>query len=88
MADETIRVSGGQLIEKIKELLHKGNIRRVRIVHEGRALIDIPLTVGVPAAAATIIWAPILAAVGAIAGLITECTLEIEKVDDSDTKKD
>lgn len=84
---EKFTVQGSQLLDKVKELIRQGNIRRVRIVHEGRALIDIPLTIGVPVAAATIIWAPVLAAVGAIAGLVTECTLEVERTEDTDENK-
>jgi hypothetical protein len=82
MSEEKFTISGGQLVDKFKELIHQGNIRRVRIIHEGRALIDIPLTVGVPTAAVMVVFAPVLAAVGAIAGLVTECTLEIEKVEE------
>jgi hypothetical protein len=82
MSEEKITISGGQLVDKFKELIHQGNIRRIRIIHEGRGLIDIPLTVGVPTAAATVILAPLFAAVGAIAGLVTKCTLEIEKVEE------
>ena len=82
MATEKFTVDGSQLVEKIKQLIQGGNIRRVRIVHKGRALIDIPLTVGVPVAAATVLAAPVLAAIGAIAALVTECTIEVEKADE------
>jgi len=82
MGQEKFTVYGNQLVEKIKQLIHEGNIRRIRLIHEGRPLIDIPLTVGVPVAAATVIAAPVLAALGAIAALVTECTIEVEKVDE------
>jgi hypothetical protein len=82
MTEEKFTVDGSQLVEKVKQLIHEGNIRRVRIVHKGRPLIDIPLTVGVPVAAATVLAAPVLAALGAIAALVTECTIEVEKVDE------
>jgi hypothetical protein len=68
------------VIEKIKELIHQGNIRRVRLIHKGRPLIDIPLTVGVGVTAVTALAAPVLAALGAIAALVTECTIEVERV--------
>ena len=74
-------VSGSQLVDKVKQLVHEGNIRRVHILREGRPLLDIPLSVGAPAAAATILVAPVLAALGALAALLTECTIEIEKGD-------
>ena len=76
---EEFTVSGSELVEKVKKLIHEGNIRRVRLIHEGRPLIDIPLTVGVPAAAVTVLAAPVLAAVAAIAALVSECTIEVEK---------
>jgi hypothetical protein len=76
------------VVEKIKELIHQGNIRRVRLIHKGRPLIDIPLSVGVPVAAATVLAAPLLAAVGAIAALVTECTIEVERVEDTPEEKD
>ena len=82
MTKEKFTVDGSQLVEKVKELIHQGNIRRVRLLHKGRPLIDIPLTVGVPVAAAAVLAAPVLAAVGAIAALVTECTIEIERVED------
>jgi hypothetical protein len=77
---EKFTVSGSEVVEKIKKLIHEGNIRQVRIIHEGRTVLEIPLSVGAPAAAAVILAAPILAAVGAFAALVTECTLEIEKI--------
>jgi len=82
MTKEKFTVEGSQLVEKVKELIHQGNIRRVRLLHKGRPLIDIPLTVGVPVAAATVLVAPVLAALGAIAALVTECTIEVERVED------
>ncbi len=73
---EEIEFSGDMLIAKIKELLHEGNIRLVIIKNEeGHALIDIPLTVGVLGA----LVAPQLAALGAIAALVTKGTLVVEK---------
>jgi hypothetical protein len=82
MTEDTFTVNGSQLVEKIKQLIHEGNIRRIRLIHKGRPLIDIPLTAGVPIAAATVLAAPVLAAVGAIAALVTECTIEVEKVEE------
>jgi len=83
MTTEKFTVEGSQVVEKIKELIHQGNIRRVRLIHKGRPLIDIPLTVGVSAAAVTVLAAPLLAALGAIAALVTECTIEVERVGDT-----
>jgi len=77
---EKFTISGSELVEKIKQLVHEGNIRRVRVLHEGRTIFEIPLTIGAPAAAITILAAPILAALGAFAALVTECTIEVENV--------
>ena len=87
MTTEKFTVDGNQVVEKIKELIHQGNIRRVRLIHKGRPLIDIPLTIGVGVAAVTALAAPVLAAVGAIAALVTECTIEVERVEDTPEEK-
>jgi len=69
------------LVEKIKQLIHEGNIRKVRLLHGERTVLEIPLSIGAPAAAIGIIAAPVLAALGAFAALVTECTIEVEKVE-------
>ena len=76
---EKFTVSGGQLVEKVKQLIHEGNIRKVRLIHDGKTLVEIPLSIGAPAVAAGILALPVLAALGAIAALVTECTIEVEK---------
>ncbi len=84
---EKFTVSGSQLVEKIKQLIHEGNIRKVRLLHEGRTVLEIPLSIGAPAAALGILVAPVLAAIGAFAALVTECTIEVEKIEkDTDEK--
>jgi len=84
---ERVTVSGSKLVEKVKELVRQGNIRRVRLIHEEKTLIDIPLSVGAPAAAVVVLAAPLLAALAAIAALVKECTIEIEKVEETDESK-
>jgi len=79
---ERFTVSGSNLVEKVKELVHQGNITRVRLIHEEKALIDIPLSIGAPAAAVVVLTVPVLAAIGAVAALVKECTIEIEKAED------
>ena len=76
---EKYTVSGKDVLEKVKQLIHEGNVRRVRLIHEGRTIIDIPLTIGATASMITILAAPLLAAIGAFAALVTECTIEVEK---------
>ena len=81
---EKFTVSGSHLVDKVKQLIHEGNIRKVRLLHEGRTVIEIPLTIGAPAVAIGILAAPVLAALGAFAALVTECTIEVEKIEKSD----
>ena len=80
--NEKYTVSGKDVLEKVKRLIREGNIRRVRLIHEGKTIIEIPLSIGAPAAFVGIMAAPLLAAVGAFAALVTECTIEVEKIKD------
>ncbi len=74
---EEFRVEGEKLIAKIKELFHEGNIRRIIIKDkEGKTILEIPVTLGVVGA----LIAPQLAAIGAIAALLTEATIVVEKI--------
>lgn len=73
---EEIKVKGEQLLQKVKELIQEGNVRKISIKNkEGNVVIEFPLTFGVLGA----VLAPILAAVGAIAALLTECTISVER---------
>jgi hypothetical protein len=85
--EEKFTVSGSQLVEKVKQLIREGNIRRVRVLHEGRVVLEIPLSIGAPAAAIAILTAPLLAALGAFAALVTECTIEVEKIEKTGKNK-
>jgi hypothetical protein len=80
---EKFNVSGNEVVEKIKQLMHEGNIRKVRLIHNDKTIFEIPLTTGAPAAAAVVLAAPLLAALGAFAALITKCTIEVEKAEES-----
>ena len=79
---EQFNIAGSQAADKVRQLIHEGNVRRVRLIHDGKTLIELPLSVGAPVAVVGILWLPILAAVGAAAALLTECTLEVEKMED------
>jgi hypothetical protein len=75
---EEFEVSGEMLVAKVKELVHEGNIRRITIKNEeGKTLIEIPLTLGVVGA----ILLPVWAAIGAIAALVANLRIVVEKVD-------
>ena len=76
---EEFKVKGEDLIAKVKEIIHAGNVRRLIIKDkDGKTMIEIALTVGVVG----IVIAPVLAAVGAIAALVTECTILVERTED------
>ena len=76
---EEFRLEGGRVLDKIKELIHQGNIRRITLKNEeGRTLIEIPLTLGVVGAALL----PIFAAVGALAAVATRMVVAVEKVEE------
>jgi len=73
---EEFKVSGGELINKVKELLHEGNIRRIILKDEqGKSFMEIPLTVGIVGVAVL----PVLAALGTIAALVSNMTIVVEK---------
>lgn len=74
--EENFSVAGEQLLSKVKSLINEGNIRRIIIKNkEGKELIEFPLTIGVIGA----VLVPVLAAVGAIAALVSECTITVER---------
>jgi len=72
---ETIKVEGGELLERVKGLIREGNVRRIVIRQGERSVAEFPLTVGVVGTVA----APILAAVGALAALLTNCTIQVQR---------
>ena len=73
---QEFKLSGDEVVHKVKELLHEGNIRRIIIKNEeGRTMLEVPLTIGVVGAALL----PVLAAIGALAAIATRCTLVVER---------
>jgi hypothetical protein len=75
---EEFKLNGGEIIDKIKEIFHEGNIRRIILKDEnGKVFMEIPLTVGIIGAALV----PVLAAIGAIAALVSKLTIVVEKVE-------
>lgn len=73
---ETFTVSGNNLLQKVKEIIHEGNVRRISILDKkGKVLLVLPVTVGIVG----VVLAPALAVVGAIAAFVTECTIKVEK---------
>ena len=75
---EEFKLSGEDLLRKVKELIREGNVRHISVKDkDGKTIVEMPLTIGV---VGTVI-APVLAAIGALAALITECTLVVERDD-------
>jgi hypothetical protein len=72
---ESFKVAADQLVDAVRKLLHEGNVRRIVIKQEGRSVAEFPLAVGVVGA----VVAPVLAAVGALAAVLTDCTIEVER---------
>ena len=85
MSEEKVRteeysVSADEAVKKVKEILDEGNVRRIIIqTDEGKTLIEFPLTIGVAAAAGVLLLAPLLAAVGALAAIVTDLRIVVEK---------
>jgi hypothetical protein len=75
---EEFMLNGDEVVAKVKELIHEGNIRRITIKNEeGRTMLEVPLTLGLIGAALL----PVLAAIGAAAALATRCTIVVERED-------
>jgi hypothetical protein len=72
---ESFKVAADQLVGFLKKLVHEGNVRRVVIKQEGGTVVEFPLTVGVIGT----VFAPMLAAAGALAAVVSECTIEVER---------
>lgn len=77
---EEFKVSGDNLVAKVRELIREGNVRRVFIKNEkGETLLEIPLTAGVAVTALAAAVSPVLVAVGAVAALLTQVTVGVER---------
>jgi len=74
------KVRGEELLAKVKDLVHEGNIRRIVIENDGRTIMEIPVTLGVVGA----LLLPMTAAIGAVAAVVTECTIRVERADPPD----
>lgn len=78
MSTQEFQVSGEQLVNKVKSIINEGNIRRIIIKNEdGKTIVEFPVTIGVVG----VLLAPWLAALGAIAALVSKCTIIVEKED-------
>lgn len=85
---EEFEVAGSELVERIKELIHQGNVRRLIIRKPNdEVLIEIPLTAGVAVGSALTIFTPVLAAVGAMAALVANVKVQIVREEKATTRK-
>ena len=82
---EEFKVRSEEIIEKVKELIHEGNVRRLIIKDEdGKVYLEIPVTIGVIG----VVLAPVLAAVGAVAAMVANLKVEVIRTDDEEKKED
>src|SRR5689334_2196916 len=73
---ESFKVEGSELLDRVNEIIAEGNARSIVIKQDGRKVAEFPLTVGLVGA----VFAPVLAAVGALAAVLSKCTIEVERV--------
>ncbi len=77
---EELQVMGEQLLSRVKELVHEGNVRRIIIKQEGNTILEIPLTVGI----AGVLLAPVWAAIGVLGALLAQCSIEVVRSESPD----
>ncbi len=81
---QTIKTGSGELVETVKKVIHEGNVRRVIVRQGDRTVAEFPLTVGVVGT----VFAPVLAAIGALTALLTDCSILMERVQTSEPERD
>jgi hypothetical protein len=77
--NEKMSVGGNRLVEAIREIVSRGDARKVCLMNEEKHLLDIPITTSDPASPANVLEAPVLAAIRAFGSLVNECTIEVER---------
>jgi hypothetical protein len=83
MTKESFKISGENLLKKVKEIIEEGNVRKITIHDkDGKEIMSFPLTIGVVGA----LLAPVLVAIGAVAAIVGDCTITVEKEDQADHK--
>src|SRR5205823_14813111 len=74
---ESVKGDAHTIVEKVKKIVHEGNVRRIVVQHQGRTVAEFPLTAGVVGA----VLAPALAAIGALVAMLKDCTIQIERAE-------
>jgi hypothetical protein len=81
MADKTwwesFKADGEAAVDRVKALIHEGNVRRIVVQHEGRTVAEFPLTAGIVG----VVLAPVAAAIGALVAVLKDCTIQVERED-------
>jgi len=80
---ESFKAEGENAVDKVKQLVHEGNVRRVVVKHDARTVAEFPLTAGVVGA----LLAPVLAAIGALVALMKDCTIALERTQPAPSKE-
>ncbi len=81
---ESVKIEGEPIVERLKQLIHEGNVRRVVIKHQGRSVAEFPVTVGVVGA----VLAPVVAAIGGLVAVLKDCTIEVEREQAQETSEE
>lgn len=81
------KLAGHDLVDHIKFLARRGDVRRVCLLDEERSMLEIPMMTGDPASPATVLKAPVLAAIKAFSTLVNECTVEVEEAEKASREK-
>jgi len=81
---ESLKSEGGAVLERLKQLVHEGNVRSIRVRQGDRVVAVFPLTAGVVG----LVVAPALAAVATLLALVSDCTIDIERVDKDDKSRE
>ena len=79
---ESFKAEGEAALDKVRALIHEGNVRRVVVQHEGRTVAEFPLTAGIVGA----LLAPVVAAIGTLVALLKDCTIQVEREDQRDSQ--
>jgi len=80
MTNGTETLRGGDVVDRVKKLVHEGNVRRVIVKNDERTVAEFPLTVGVGVA----VLAPVVAAIGALVALLANCSIDVERVEEGE----
>lgn len=80
---ESFKAEGDQIVDRLRTLVHEGNVRRVVVEHNGRTIAEFPLTAGVVG----IVLAPVLAAIGMLVAVLEDCTIHVERAVSAPAKR-